>query len=94
MYALGLAILLFTVGCGYLPSPGSVQAGRYQQIENPNPPLCVPVGLDTKPPPGCGITFIDNQSGVIYIREMTDWREKNPHSGKTEFHNLKFSLPE
>jgi len=89
MRAWGLAaLLLSTVGCGYIPQSGPGQVLRYQQIENPNPPLCVPTGLDTKPPPGCGITIIDNQTGVIFVREMTDWREENPHSGKIEDHDL------
>jgi hypothetical protein len=67
------------------------QAGRYQQIENPNPPLCVATDLNVKPPPGCGITILDTQTGTILIHRGIDWLEENPHTGKSEIHDLNYS---
>jgi hypothetical protein len=67
---------------------GSPQPGRYQQIHNPPPTFCIPVGQNTLPPPGCGITIIDTQTGTIFVHEETDWREENPHTGKFTIHDL------
>jgi hypothetical protein len=61
---------------GYLPS------GRYQQISNPPPIFCPPIGQNTLPPAGCGTIILDTQTGTIFIHEATDWREENPHTGK------------
>jgi hypothetical protein len=87
MRALGLvALSLFMEACGYI-RPSS--AGRYQQISNPNPPLCLPEGPNIKPNPGCGITILDTQTGTIFIKEYGGWHEESSISGKTEDHVLK-----
>lgn len=62
--------------------------GRYQQIENPNPPLCVAFGPNIKPPPGCGITILDTQTGTIFIHRGMVWLGENPHTGKSELHDI------
>ena len=85
---LGL-ISLFTVACG--PS-NLTQIGRYQQINNPNPPLCAPIAPNVIPTPGCGVTILDTQTGAIFIHRGIDWEEDNPHTGKAELHNLYYSL--
>jgi hypothetical protein len=89
MRALGLFLpFVLMVGCG--PS-NSIQTGRYQQIENPNPPLCIPVGMNIKPPPGCGVTILDTQTGSIFIHTGVDWLEEDPHTGKVAIHDIDYS---
>jgi hypothetical protein len=33
--------------------------------------------------------ILDTKTGTIFIREMNNWREENPHTGLVEEHPLK-----
>lgn len=89
MRALWLVVpMMLLVTC--VPS-SSTPAGRYQQIENPTPPLCMANAPNIKPPPGCGITILDTQTGTIFIHRGMDWLEENPHTGKSEIHDIENS---
>jgi hypothetical protein len=82
---------LALIGCAASPQPlGSPQHGRYQQISNPPPTFCPPLGQNTMPPPGCGLVILDTLTGAIFIHEATDWREEDPHTGKIAIHDLRF----
>jgi hypothetical protein len=84
-----IAPSLAMMACNGAPAPsGSPPSGRYQQISNPAPIFCPPIGQNTLPPPGCGTVILDTQTGTIFIHEATDWREENPHSGKIAIHDL------
>jgi hypothetical protein len=50
--------------------------------------LCLAIAPDVKPPPGCGTTILDTQTGVIFIHRGIDWLEEDPHTGKFELHDI------
>ena len=82
------SLTLMACTSGLAPTPAPFQLGRYQQIGNPPATFCPPLGQNTLPPPGRGITIPGTQTGTIFIHEATDWREENPHTGKTAIHDL------
>ena len=84
MRILGLAILCLAIAAC---DSESTNAGRYQQITNPPVVSCTSESRFTAP--DCGLMILDTKTGTIFIREMSDWREENPHTGLVEEHPLK-----
>lgn len=89
LWLIAPSLTLMACTSGLAPSSAPFQpAARYQQISSPSATFCPPLGQNTLPPPGCGITILDTQTGTIFIHEATDWREEDPHTGKTAIHDL------
>jgi hypothetical protein len=82
------SLTLMACTSGLAPTSAPSQPGRYQQISNPPATFCPPLGQNTLPPPGFGITILDTQTGTVFIHEATEWREENPQNGKTAIHDL------